>query len=49
MLFWIVIKLDTFFKKMSNKEELKELTKDWKFNWNKEDYIQKIIKIDYKV
>lgn len=31
--------IDTFFKKMSNKEELKELTKDWKFNWNKEDNV----------
>ena len=31
--------IDTFFKKMPNKEELKELTKDWKFNWNKEDNV----------
>lgn len=40
--------IDTFFKKMSNKEELKELTKDWIFNWNKEDNVYGLYTKDNK-
>lgn len=40
--------IDTFFKKMTNKEDLKELTKDWKFNWNKEDNVYGLYTKDNK-
>ena len=40
--------IDKIFKKMSNKEELKELTKDWKFNWNKEDNVYGLYTKDNK-
>ena len=40
--------IDTFFKKMTNKEDLKELTKNWKFNWNKEDNVYGLYTKDNK-